>query len=250
MFRSFGYGDLTIGLPGYDHPIIVPLSAAQEKECETYISLMSTALTNPNPAALIQSQWLKYRTGFVDGEETMGTSWQECIRNTEILIKCDAIVFLQRKCYCDLLVNSVENLSAHLSSVNEKNTACTSLPHIFCTSVLDATPNPSPSQSCTDGIDSTKISSGFIPKPVHDACLVRSCPADTRIPNIEPTDEPTTPTTTTATTTATTTTTTTTTTTATTTTTTTTTATRRASGSNRLVVTVALIGGLASMTLV
>jgi len=264
FFSSFGYGDVTIRLVGYPHPITVPTTAAQETECAKYVTFISDGLYKTlDIERVVRSQWLKYRIGFPQGEDTMGAIYVECIEKGTDKIKCDAASKLVNTCFAaDILLFNVKSLEAYIRSLNEKNTDCTSLPHVFCTSVLGATPDPSPSQSCGVALDLVKKNHGFTSNAAHDEYLVSSCPARLPVPEETTTSQPSTtkpsatsddertttgkstitgkPTTTVKP------------------TTTgnptitrnpTTTTTRKApsSGSNRLVVTVALIGGLASM---
>jgi len=242
-------GVLPEGRPAYT-AVVIPFTAAQRADCAPIIAVMTaefgTTPTVCTATKVATDQWAKYKTGFPQSAN-MKDNFAECSHadNTALPDKavCTTANTLATGCFCDSLVCKVKAVHAAILAATSPPAHCLSLANLVCTNVQAAVPPPSPAGTCTAAVD-VASGLGFTASNVHrDECLVTNCPA------VDGTWTTTT-TTTTAPTTTTTTTATTTTTTAPTTTTnapTTNTTTTSTSGANRFVVTVALIGGLASM---
>jgi len=263
IFHSFGYGDVTINiplpegvLPGGRPPytaVVIPLTPLQNTDCAAFITVIEREFgTTPGPEVctatkVATDQWAKYKTGFAQSAN-MKDNFAECSHadNTGLVDKavCNTANTLATGCFCDSLVCKVKAVHAAIEAATPRPPAhCLLLPNLVCTNVQAAVPPPSPAGTCTAAVD-VASGLGFTASNVHrDECSVTNCPSVDGT-WVTTTTTTTAPTTTTTTTTATTTTAPTTTTTNAPTTNTTTTST---SGANRFVVTVALIGGLASM---
>jgi len=194
LFRSFGYGDITINLPapplqghpGYT-PIVIPLTTLQNAECATYIELI-TAEFGATPSVrcpeteLESNQWTKFKTGFA-AAANMGNNFAQCMANVAMTDKtiCETANTLATGCFCDALVCRVKVLQAAMAA--ETKPHCLSLPHSVCTKLQAAVPEPTPHGACTAAIDvAVAANKGFTSSPLHNECSVASCPPENWTP--------------------------------------------------------------------